>query len=174
MNYSYSNELYHYGVLGMKWGHHKYGDAYTYKSHTTKKYERKMSDAAAKGKELKRRVYENRLNRSKEIDRKQQEYSRQVSVGGNVAARILTGGWNGVGSKAYQMHLAMNSSQTKTGSKVGALVLSKIGRRVIGANLRRAVVIRTGQHGVKKAYRAERKVERAKEKLKKLQAEMKE
>ena len=84
-------------------------------------------------------------------------------------ARYLTG-WNGVGSKAYQMHLAMNNKQTGAGSKVGAYVLSKLGGRVIGANLRKAAHLRTGQHGIKKQYKAEKKAAKAQAKLKRLQA----
>lgn len=39
------DELMHYGVLGMKWGRATKGDSYVYKSHSTKKWE-KRSDRA--------------------------------------------------------------------------------------------------------------------------------
>lgn len=48
------DELMHYGVLGMKWGHHrakKKGGTYTYTSHTTKKYNKKAKRASDSAKE---------------------------------------------------------------------------------------------------------------------------
>lgn len=47
MSYYYNdnpNELYHYGVVGMKWGvrrARKRGEEYTYTSHGTKRYAKK-------------------------------------------------------------------------------------------------------------------------------------
>lgn len=52
MNTDIKDELMHYGILGMKWGAHRAsrnGETYTYKSHTTKKYEKLAESSKKKG-----------------------------------------------------------------------------------------------------------------------------
>lgn len=121
MNYTYSNELYHYGVLGMKWGHRKSPD-YQYKSFGTRHNERKAARALAKSKSAtdaatrrkyaeKAARYQRRALRSATLDKREQAYAKNTTVGGNIAARLLTGG--SVGGKAYQQYLAMQG-ETRT------------------------------------------------------------
>lgn len=153
----YSNELYHYGVIGMKWGMHrarshakaaaKYRSlaeknpdrsskylakanrhdaksSYTYKSHSTNKYGRKifridkrlngdrqLSDKARSRLERKKELYSYRLNRSKELDSREQSYAKRVKLGANIATRLLTLGR--VGGKSYQQYIAMAGAQGK-------------------------------------------------------------
>jgi hypothetical protein len=159
MYYERPDELYHYGVLGMKWGMRRFqrpdgtltaagkrheaktGEhGFVYKSHSTKKYARKLAKAEKKGKAEKAEKFENRLKRSKELDKREQDYAKSVSVGGNIAARLLSPGGR-LGGKAYTMNMAVNGSKRTTGSKVGSYVLSRIGGRPL-AMIRKASYIR--------------------------------
>lgn len=90
-----NDELRHYGVIGMKWGIHrakKKGTTYHYKSHSTKKYERKLaktqnkiantSDKAKAAKlQAKADIYKNRGKRSAQHDSNMVKLARQSSLG---------------------------------------------------------------------------------------------
>lgn len=119
-------ELYHYGVLGMKWGirrANKQGTTYTYKSHSTKKYERKIAKAEKKGDVSKLAKYNQRLKRSKEFDSKEQKIAENMSVGKVLATRYLT---MGVGAKNYQRHRALGESKSKAMLKTMVLPYSDL------------------------------------------------
>lgn len=101
--YAYQNELYHYGVLGMKWGVRraaKRGETYTYQSHGTKSYAKKAEKARQSGDSAKAKKYEGYHKRSVELDRKMQENAQRNS-GKRVAAKMaLVTGFGG--SRTYE------------------------------------------------------------------------
>lgn len=119
----YKDELMHYGVLGMKWGRRKAqkrGETYTYKSHTTKKYEKKAAKAERKSNSAKAEIYKQRAKRSAKFDAKEQKQSLNASLGKTLVARsLILNNTLGASSKSYQRYKALGDSTVRATLKAG-------------------------------------------------------
>lgn len=142
------DDIRHYGVLGMKWGVRK-NPEYQYKSHGTKKYERKERKYRARGRDDKADIFARRAEKSRLIDRREQEYAKRVKAGGNFAVRLLSSGI--IGGKGYQRALAMlggtGDSRPLTLKKIGAAVTSWFAGDM-GVAMLKAVYVRSGENSL--------------------------
>ena len=91
-----SDELYHYGVIGMRWGIHrarKNGSSYTYKSHGQKKYERKLTKLQSSKNPSANTVKrtQNKLETYKKRDLNRQKYAENTTVGKSIVKGLLMG-----------------------------------------------------------------------------------
>ena len=141
--YQHTDELYHYGVLGMKWGirrARKTGGTYQYTSHGTKKYRRKAERARARGNLESASKWERRAERSAELDKAMQDNAAKSGVGKTVAKTLFTNSRTYEATKAY-----LSKYNTASALSIGLAYVNSYVTGPFGATPLRYLYVREGE-----------------------------
>lgn len=112
----HEDELKHYGVLGMKWGHRK-NPNYRYTSSATKRYSRKAEKAEQRGDSKSASEFKKRAKRSQEFDDKMSANVKKTGAPTTVYSAISLGTGT---TKTYQaLKVSTENSKYSTAISVG-------------------------------------------------------
>ena len=140
-NYETSDELQHYGVLGMKWGvrrARKNNTTYTYTSMGTKQYAKKAEKYRKAGDKENAAKYEKYHKRSVKLDRMIQNNAERVSTGRQVVKMFTVTGFGG--NRTYETVKSMTGNSKYISRGMAAVAACTTGP--FGAIPARALYVR--------------------------------
>lgn len=118
MNCFYGNqyvELYHYGVLGMKWGIRKArnsGSNYEYRSFGQKRALKKLDKLRAKGDVFNAQRQKEKVGLLKERDLNRENYTRHANIGAHIVRSFMM---SPIGNRTYERYRSAGEGRFSSG-----------------------------------------------------------